>query len=347
MSDVLGDLSARINLSRRRFLGYLTLLGAVAATVCIPFHLTWRLYGAALVSAVYVVVCAIAALNLRRHGTRLRPYITLYVGSTLFAILGTLHYQTEDWVIDPWLLASPATAFVLCNRREAATWAALAIFLRVAMNSTNVDPSPPGVLVSLTLAIATISVGLYFFSEQIEANERVMVDLGNNDSLTGTLNRRSFGETLEGELRRNLRQQSSMTVFMIDVDNFKAYNDRYGHVNGDGALVRIADVLKQTARRSGDFVFRYGGEEFCILSHALDATQAAAFAEALRANVESLALKHEATPLGIVTVSVGFRHAEVLARLTPDVFVEEADQALYQAKANGRNRVESYSDASA
>ena len=195
---------------------------------------------------------------------------------------------------------------------------------------------------SLTLAIATISIALFFFSLQIENNERAIIDMGNKDSLTGTLNRSSFAETLEGELRRNLRQQSSMIVFMIDVDHFKAYNDRYGHVNGDGILVRVADVLKQTARRSGDFVFRYGGEEFCILSPALDRTQAATFAEALRANVEALALKHDATPLGIVTVSVGFRHADVLAKLTPDLFVEEADKALYLAKANGRNRVESY-----
>ena len=345
MSDTVADLTVQTELDRRRFLRYVSLLGAGATLACVPFHFAFRLYGAATVSTVYILVCLIVFAGMRRSATRMKPFAAAYIGATLLTVLGTIHYQNSDWVIDPWILSAPVAAFVLCGRGEAAAWAVATIVLRVATNPFNVEPSTFGALASLALAITAISIGLFFFSMQIENNERAIIDMGNKDSLTGMLNRRSFAETLEGELRRNLRQQSSMTVFMIDVDHFKAYNDRYGHVNGDGILVRIADALKQTARRSGDFVFRYGGEEFCILSPALDRTQAAAFAEALRANVEALALKHDASPLGMVTVSVGFRHADVLAKLTPDLFVEEADKALYLAKANGRNCVASYTDA--
>ena len=134
-----------------------------------------------------------------------------------------------------------------------------------------------------------------------------------------------------------------MTVYMIDVDSFKLYNDHYGHIHGDKVLERIAEALKSTAKRSGDYVFRYGGEEFCIICSGLEPGQSAAFAEKLRANVEALDIEHETSRLGKVSVSVGCQNADSLANLTAESMVEAADKALYRAKANGRNRCETRS----
>ena len=122
--------------------------------------------------------------------------------------------------------------------------------------------------------------------------------------------------------------------------SFKHYNDQYGHIKGDEVLVRIAQNLMETAQRSGDFVFRYGGEEFLILCSGLEASHVVGFAERLRANVESLAILHERVPGGKVTVSIGYRHADSLAELTPADLIAQSDRALYRAKALGRNRVE-------
>lgn len=133
-----------------------------------------------------------------------------------------------------------------------------------------------------------------------------------------------------------------MTVLMIDVDYFKAYNDHYGHVSGDRVLTRIAEELKQSARRPGDFVFRYGGEEFCILCSGLDAAQAANFATGLCSRIADLAIEHRVSPPGCITVSIGSDQADSLSRLTPEQFNHAADKAPYRAKTQGRNRVERY-----
>ena len=105
--------------------------------------------------------------------------------------------------------------------------------------------------------------------------------------------------------------------------------------------------MKQTARRAGDFVFRYGGEEFCVICSGLDDAHAADFAEQLRIGVETLDSEHHDSPIGRISVSVGYRHADSLDALTPDRLIDQADKALYLAKANGRNQIERYISAGA
>lgn len=161
------------------------------------------------------------------------------------------------------------------------------------------------------------------------------------DPLTGLLNRRYLIERLAEELKRSQRQDYAMSFMMIDIDDFKIYNDRNGHQAGDLALEMTAQCLK-SALRGADVASRYGGEEFCILLPQTTIEEAAAIAERIKRRVLRMRFPHgKAQPLGAVTVSIGISafHPGVD---TPEAMIEFADRALYQAKHRGKNRVEIY-----
>ncbi|QNH08174.1 GGDEF domain-containing protein [Pseudomonas sp. B11D7D] len=179
--------------------------------------------------------------------------------------------------------------------------------------------------------------------ELLDANARLEV-LASQDGLTGLANRRSFDQTLEVEIRRAQRRGSSLSLLLLDIDLFKRYNDRYGHVAGDDCLRAVAALLKQCVRRPGDLAARYGGEELAVILPNTTGEGAAAVAQAFMQALEQRHLRHEASPFARVTVSAG------VANLTPDqrdssvlalALIEAADQALYRAKSNGRNCMKS------
>jgi len=164
--------------------------------------------------------------------------------------------------------------------------------------------------------------------------------LTNSDGLTGLANRRYFDEYLNAEWRRARRQQTPFSVLMIDVDNFKLYNDTYGHVAGDAVLKQVADALQRTVGRPTDLAARFGGEEFAILLPFTPSSGAQLLGEQARQAVEALAIPCMPSASGpVVTISVGG------ATLIPDrdeaglKLIEAADLALYQAKRQGKNRV--------
>ncbi|HZX32438.1 MAG TPA: diguanylate cyclase [Rhodocyclaceae bacterium] len=159
------------------------------------------------------------------------------------------------------------------------------------------------------------------------------------DRLTGIPNRRSFDITLEREWRRAQRLQVPISVILIDVDFFKKYNDRYGHQDGDLCLTRVAKALAGGVRRAGDLVARYGGEEFVAVLFNSSRDDAFAVAEGLRQAVEALGIEHEDAGGGIATISLGGATCIPSLEEGPEALVREADMALYQAKAAGRNRV--------
>jgi diguanylate cyclase (GGDEF)-like protein len=162
------------------------------------------------------------------------------------------------------------------------------------------------------------------------------------DHLTGLFNRRYLEEAIAREWRRAVRESPSpLSLLSIDVDHFKAYNDRFGHPAGDGALRRVAHVLQRNLRRPGDLVGRFGGEEFLACLPLTDAAGAAAAAESLRAEVEALRLPHPDNACGVVTISVGVATVPDPARsVTGELhLLALADAAMYRAKEQGRNRV--------
>ena len=165
------------------------------------------------------------------------------------------------------------------------------------------------------------------------------------DSLTGLGNRRSFDQALVREWRRAVREDTALTLLMLDVDHFKSFNDRYGHQAGDACLRAIADAVTLGARRPGDAAFRYGGEELAVLLPNTDAAGAALIAEQLRVTIENLHLfpvgDEERGPAITASVGAATMHLEEHgAHSAPTLLLDAADQALYEAKRRGRNRVE-------
>ena len=171
------------------------------------------------------------------------------------------------------------------------------------------------------------------------ANERLKT-LAFEDALLGIGNRRAMWIALEEIHEVALRYRRPYSVVLLDVDHFKAYNDRYGHLEGDRILQSVAHSV-ESAVRSADQLYRYGGEELVMLLPETSASGAERAAERARAGVERLAIEHTGAPIGVVTVSAGVAAAVPDAGLSGDWrgVVAEADSALYRAKAEGRNRV--------
>jgi len=177
-------------------------------------------------------------------------------------------------------------------------------------------------------------------SEQslVAANEQLL-KLSCTDGLTGIANRRAFDDRIAADWALAVRRALHISVVIVDVDHFKLYNDRYGHLAGDDCLRAVAGHVAASVLRASDLPARYGGEEFVILLPNNDDKGAAVVAERLRKAVYDANLPHEASPLGRVTVSVGV--AAIMPRMKdlPATLVTLADQALYEAKKGGRNQV--------
>lgn len=164
------------------------------------------------------------------------------------------------------------------------------------------------------------------------------------DGLTGLANRRHFDAVLEQEWRRAAREGTPLSLLMLDLDCFKAFNDRYGHPAGDACLRAVAEALRVAARRPGDLAARYGGEELAMVLPCTDRAGALHLAECARAAIEALGLMHAGNAAGVVTISVGCATLAVTPALCASgskALLCEADRALYEAKRGGRNRVAS------
>jgi diguanylate cyclase (GGDEF)-like protein len=158
------------------------------------------------------------------------------------------------------------------------------------------------------------------------------------DPLTGLYNRRFQGRRMEEELSRSSRQGLSLTVMLIDLDNFKIYNDLCGHVAGDRALKKVADILRESVREM-DVVTRYGGEEFCVILPSTSKKESLFVAERIRREVESEGFPGEENlPRRALTASIGIASYPEDGNTTT-ALINSADIALYRAKAEGRNRI--------
>ena len=177
--------------------------------------------------------------------------------------------------------------------------------------------------------------------EHLQERNQELTVLATRDGLTGLANRRHFEETLRLELKRAGRTGAPLSLVLLDVDFFKKYNDRYGHVAGDDCLRQVAAALRGGLARPTDLAARYGGEEFAVILPATGQVGARYVAERLRLAVMDLGIAHAANPPGLVTISAGACtfQGKPGEDDDPDAFVRQADALLYRAKAEGRNRV--------
>ncbi len=174
---------------------------------------------------------------------------------------------------------------------------------------------------------------------ELERAKKQLEQLATIDSLTGIPNRRSIDSTLHREWLNAMRSSEPLAVMMIDIDYFKNYNDCYGHQAGDVCLKQVAHAIRASLRRSTDYVGRYGGEEFIVLLTHSDWEKAKKVAEKIFEAIRLLNLPHLASPTSqVVTISAGINVTIPTPRLSLSSLIQQADEALYQAKHNGRNQ---------
>lgn len=180
---------------------------------------------------------------------------------------------------------------------------------------------------------------LLVITRKLDTANQELQRLASLDSLTGAANRRYFDAALEREWRRSMREGSTLSVVMIDIDLFKQFNDTYGHPAGDECIRRVADALAADLDRGGDLLARYGGEEFAALLPGTTLGGASFVAERMRAAVAALGLTHAGSPRGSVTASFGVACGVAMPETAAETLLAAADRALYRAKAAGRNCV--------
>ncbi|AKP32121.1 diguanylate cyclase [Yersinia aleksiciae] len=188
---------------------------------------------------------------------------------------------------------------------------------------------------------SVIWYGSFFDITELKQSESILKALSQTDVLTGVANRRHFDDLYQRIWQKSRIEGGTLSVLMIDFDNFKSFNDLYGHAMGDVCLKSIVETLSKSIRGGSDILARYGGEEFIVLLTPSTPDDARAIAERMRHSIEELDIPHGMSPQGRVTISVGV--ASVSApdeRIAATDLSDAADKALYRAKTSGRNRVE-------
>jgi len=197
-----------------------------------------------------------------------------------------------------------------------------------------VKPVDPFALQSRLIAAERVTA----LHAELARHRAELAELARKDALTGLGNRRSLEEDLRALHARSQRYGRTYCVAMCDVDRFKAYNDTYGHQAGDKALAAVASRVSAQVR-TGDGVYRYGGEELLLVLPEQNLESGMVAVERVRAVVEQLGIPHVAGPGGVLTLSAGVAAYRPGDDTTPEELLKRADGALYQAKATGRNRV--------
>ncbi|UTJ05344.1 GGDEF domain-containing response regulator [Arcobacter roscoffensis] len=184
--------------------------------------------------------------------------------------------------------------------------------------------------------------GYFAIREDISDKKRIY-ELSITDGLTSLYNRRYFNDTAHNFILESVRNNNTFAFILLDIDNFKKYNDTYGHQDGDDVLIKVANSLKTTFKRGDDQVFRLGGEEFGVLISSKTKLNIMDLVEEARLNIEKLNIKHEKnTPLSVVTASFGTLIISLgnNENIKVEDIYKKADEQLYKAKENGRNKIE-------
>lgn len=305
-------------------------VGVTGLVLLTPFALNNFLQGRFLLGAGALAILAVLGYNAWRSSQgRYQPALTLLVLlPTVLAFL-VLSLRTQGIIGALWCYPTVTAFYFMLPERRA--WLANAIILGVTVPviGSVLEPSLTARSVATLLAVSIFSA---IFVRVITDQQRRLEAQAETDPLTGLANRSRLQASLEEAVLQSARSGAPMTILAIDIDHFKAINDSHGHDAGDRVLADIGALLRQRMRRT-DRAFRTGGEEFLALLYGTDAENGRRVAEALREAVGAL----EPAPACRVTVSVG------VAALRPgedwSTWTKRADEQLYRAKAEGRDRV--------
>lgn len=176
--------------------------------------------------------------------------------------------------------------------------------------------------------------------QELQELRKQLEEYSYQDGLTGIANRRLFDELLQREWLSAVREQTEFSMLLLDIDYFKAYNDDYGHIQGDAVLQQVAQVIKRTLTRPRDVVARFGGEEFAIILPDTSAKVASDIAQRIMHNIQKANIAHRTSPIApYITVSVGVKTSKINEFDDRIAFLRSVDEALYRSKNQGRNSI--------
>lgn len=269
-----------------------------------------------------------------------------YLLLCMLEYLSALVYVSTDELRVFWYIVNVPGVFILLGKRIGWVVTLLSLAIVLAANSHLEAPFSPNAIATFTLGMLYFALFFHFYSDRSisyfvrmrESNEKLRY-MATHDTLTGVLNARAYYEISERLIRVANRDGSSYSVMFVDLDHFKSVNDTYGHAAGDIVLKTVAECLSKNIRKS-DSLGRIGGEEFSIFLPNTDMNGAVELAETIRRSVESLMPDIGSQRLKI-TASIGVARNEHGNQSMKDI-QQQADQAMYEAKAKGRNRVSSF-----
>ena len=308
-----------------------------------------------IMSVVLAMSALIAALAFSRAFERSYLGVALFVVPlrNVIAAIGMVqtaaHGELEVLMVVPLLVLGPF--FFTGLRFRAASWTVIVTGVALVGAAAASGLATPIALRALAF-LTMIGTACAIAARNVEKSSRkgfleshLLAELAHHDTLTGLKNRRVFDEQLDRLWDRGVEEQRPLAILMVDIDHFKAYNDWAGHQAGDQTLRRVAQALQGFATRPFDVLARYGGEEFALVSYDIDASEAEMLAEQMRIAVGALAIKHEGVASGgSVTISIGVAAVQPSEDRRSRGALQLADQALYEAKVRGRNRVELLGD---
>ena len=294
-------------------------------------------------SRMLVIACALSlgvAIMAWRKGDKSAGYLVLSYGlfwsiEALRAVsnMGFIHLPFTEHSRSTWslLIATPMLLMALAERVNA--------LRREKMDAQTQLLRIQGEMVEkLKASEQLLEARVAERTAQLQLLNGKLEVMSTTDALTGIANRRHFDTVLADEWNRAVRQGKSLALGLIDLDWFKKYNDHYGHQAGDECLRQVAKVLSEKLGRTGDLVARYGGEEFVFIAPVTDCEGALRLAQAVCQAVEGLALPHRLSDFGCVTLSIGVAALIPRRDESAELLIRRADEMLYRAKAQGRNR---------
>lgn len=362
-----------------------TLRGAISHTFSILLIALWYSHVAPLMQLLLWVATILIVTILRivlysaykKHSSAQTANLWMHAWNVLFFFLGVFYVtgfifftplDKPEYVVSFGLFVIALSAASMIGY-TASFYATLSFFIPIVVPSVFFlfyINSPSGTVTAFTtLIFGSIGLALlknsnrayqksiylnFEHKQEIEKRkhiEKKLHDMSRSDSLTGLFNRRYFDEMLEIELGRAKRNKSPLCLIMFDIDCFKEYNDKYGHVSGDNCLREIAEIATSFVARNGDILARYGGEEFAVILPNIELDGAVIFAKKLQQGIQNKNILHDATNLSdlkCITISAGVTSLLKYQDVSATDLIENADAALYKAKDLGRNRVHTNSN---